>query len=578
MISILTSLKPFRGESVRVQENALRNWCRFGQDVEIIVYGGGEGVSEQAQRVGAKHVPEVRSNPQGVPDFAAIAAHAAAHAKFDLQMYINGDILLPPDFLEQISLLRLPRFLIVGHRIDLAQDAVFNPLAADWMREIWACLAAGKAELHGPSGQDYFMFPRGLWNGLAPLIIGRGGYDNALLAFCLRKRVPIIDATPCIHVIHQWHDYSHVKNETEVFFGRDALENAQRHDIVYSSANMNDANWRLTRRGLLKITFAEDPIRRMESHFRYQLDLKVVSYFFRILTRIFWTVGFRPKKQTLESVLQADVGFARDGNGTCRMVILRARERRWDVRLIINADDLGYSPERNQAIFELMSEGLVTSATVIANAPYAIEACEQSRNFVRCSFGAHLNLTEFRPLRVPTRLDELLDDNGSFNGRIRQVVGLHRNWRPIFEEFCAQIDFLKERGLNLSHLDSHHHIHTIPGVLLAMKAVQRKYGIRKVRITRNIYSLSEPVEASLLFSKFLFNTVLRHWYRTDTTDGFTDLQTFIEMRDWVERKYRTVEIMLHPGAPGAEKDIKLLRSLAQTDPDFRRSLISYSEL
>ena len=183
MISLLSSLKPFRGDAIRLQENALANWRRLGQDVEIVLYGRGEGIAERANRFGASHVPDVRANSRGIPDFGAIAEHAALHARFDLQAYLNGDILLPPNFIDQVKRVSFDRFLIVGQRIDLAPDAVFNPLAKHWNAEIKRCQQAAKAELHDATGQDYFVFPRGMWNGLAPLIIGRGAYDNALVAY-----------------------------------------------------------------------------------------------------------------------------------------------------------------------------------------------------------------------------------------------------------------------------------------------------------------------------------------------------------------------------------------------------------
>ncbi|MGQ9919950.1 MAG: ChbG/HpnK family deacetylase, partial [Desulfobacca sp.] len=39
------------------------------------------------------------------------------------------------------------------------------------------------------------------------------------------------------------------------------------------------------------------------------------------------------------------------------------------MRLIVNADDLGLSPEVNEGIFALMSRRQLTSATILANAP-----------------------------------------------------------------------------------------------------------------------------------------------------------------------------------------------------------------
>src|SRR6516162_759961 len=61
--------------------------------------------------------------------------------------------------------------------------------------------------------------------------------------------------------------------------------------------------------------------------------------------------------------------------------------------LIINADDLGVSESVNNETFALMQSGLITSATLIANAPAFEDAVRNSKKFPHCSFGVHLNLS-----------------------------------------------------------------------------------------------------------------------------------------------------------------------------------------
>ena len=305
MISLLTSLKPFRGHAVRLQENALANWRRLGPEVEIILYGDGEGIADRAERFGARHIPDIRGNAKGIPDFVAIAEHAAMHARFDRQMYINGDILLPPDLIRQVECVLLKEYLVVGQRIDLAKEAQFDPLAKDWCAAIRRCYELGHAELHNPSGQDYFIFPRGLWKGLAPLIIGRGAYDNALLAYCLRRRIPLVDATWSLNVVHQWHDYSHVKGKAETFAGKDALENARLHDIERSKPDIEDADWRLISGRMVRVAGSLNPFRRAEVALRYRRGLKLASYGLRAITRLAWLAGYlKPRELPLEDVFK----------------------------------------------------------------------------------------------------------------------------------------------------------------------------------------------------------------------------------------------------------------------------------
>lgn len=307
MISLLTSLKPFKGAAVRIQDNALGNWRRLDPTVEIILYGEGEGIVERASRFGARHVPDIRGNAKGIPDFSAIAEHATLNAKYDVQVYLNGDILLPPNFIHQLRKVSLRQYLIVGQRIDLDQESIFNQLAHDWNTEISRCALAGKMQLHNPSGQDYFVFPRGLWKDLVPLIIGRGAYDNALVAYCLRKNIPIIDATWSIHVVHQWHDYSHVKGVSETFGGVDALANKCRHDIEHSNPDIEDAGWRLIKDKLIPSNGSPNLFRRLEVVLRYRWELKHLSYLCRAITRIAWVGGWlKPRKLLLESVIQSE--------------------------------------------------------------------------------------------------------------------------------------------------------------------------------------------------------------------------------------------------------------------------------
>src|SRR5690349_11238443 len=83
-------------------------------------------------------------------------------------------------------------------------------------------------------------------------------------------------------------------------------------------------------------------------------------------------------------------GVGRGGSRRCRTMTPEA--------VIINADDLGMSERVNEAIFDLMAQGRVTSATVMANGPAFRHAISGISRFPACSFGAHLNLTEFAPV------------------------------------------------------------------------------------------------------------------------------------------------------------------------------------
>ena len=58
---------------------------------------------------------------------------------------------------------------------------------------------------------DYFAFPRGMMVDVPPFVIGRPGYDNWLLWQTRQRRIPLVDASDEAPVVHQNHDYSHIK-------------------------------------------------------------------------------------------------------------------------------------------------------------------------------------------------------------------------------------------------------------------------------------------------------------------------------------------------------------------------------
>jgi len=249
------------------------------------------------------------------------------------------------------------------------------------------------------------------------------------------------------------------------------------------------------------------------------------------------------------------------------------------MQLIINADDIGSSLDVNNAAVDLMSKGLVTSASLIPNAPYAEEACALAARFPGCSFGVHLNVTHYSPLSDPEGVEGLLSSDKVFDGkRIRRISIDSRLADGIFNEFCAQIEKLVSLGVKVSHIDSHMQVHTIPRIFPVLKKVQKRFDIRKVRLSRNIYGSHEKVLKGLRAKKAIYNFFLKYYYRTTTTQGFTDFKTFCEYGTSRKAKYRVVEVMVHPGAHNSEEETTLLNGPWREALEFPVHLISYNDL
>ena len=250
------------------------------------------------------------------------------------------------------------------------------------------------------------------------------------------------------------------------------------------------------------------------------------------------------------------------------------------IQIIANADDLGESAEVNEAIFRAMEDGVITSATMLPNGSAVIPAARMLRRFPNCSFGVHLNLTEFQPLGAesPTALSSILDERNCFNGNaIREVRISAPMLRAIYREWCAQIDSLIKLGVQPSHLDSHHHVHTIPQMLPVLAALRRRYRINKARISRNMYDPAVPASKVLLSKKWLYNQALR-CIGFRTTRIFTDMGAFIKVCAARPPAEPLIELMTHPGSVLSSGEPALLASDWTKSLSYQVDLVSYKAL
>ncbi|RJG22968.1 carbohydrate deacetylase [Paenibacillus thiaminolyticus] len=124
--------------------------------------------------------------------------------------------------------------------------------------------------------------------------------------------------------------------------------------------------------------------------------------------------------------------------------------------LIIQADDAGRSAEANEAAFELLERGAVTSASLITVAEHSLAAAKRAVPVAgqAPAIGIHLTLTGgYRPRSAPDRVPTLLD-----NGRFRDSVSqLEKQGDPyeVRHELANQIEWALKQGLQPTHLDSH---------------------------------------------------------------------------------------------------------------------------
>jgi predicted glycoside hydrolase/deacetylase ChbG (UPF0249 family) len=130
--------------------------------------------------------------------------------------------------------------------------------------------------------------------------------------------------------------------------------------------------------------------------------------------------------------------------------------------LIVNADDFGLNDAATEAILLTHCAGAVTSTTLMVNTPGCERAVELAADYPELGVGLHFNLTWGAPLSNPEDVPALVSTTGMFLNRSGLALRLLAGRVPaeqIHKEFTAQIERIRQLGINPSHVDSHQHIH-----------------------------------------------------------------------------------------------------------------------
>lgn len=207
MVSIFTTTKEFKGIYKTIQINALRSWRSISDEVEIIIFGSEKGSKEAAKEIGGKYISDVKCSKLGTPLLSDLFHQADLNAKFSILVYINADIILPPNFLDEIKCVSkfFNKYLMIGHRWDMDVD---NEIRFDNNKQanyFWKKVNS-KSIKHSCTGIDYFVFKKNQWQRLPEFIIGRPGFDNWLIWKARRRLLPVIDCSSELNVVHQNHN------------------------------------------------------------------------------------------------------------------------------------------------------------------------------------------------------------------------------------------------------------------------------------------------------------------------------------------------------------------------------------
>jgi hypothetical protein len=283
MLTIFTIPKPFVGHIGVIQRNAIKSWLHLIPKCEIILFGDEPGIREIALEFNIIHVPEIRKTQYGTPYLDDVFNQAQQIAHHDVVCYCNSDIIFFNEILEAIKKITFKEYLMVGERWDVDITTPIDTTRETWSNEFYR-YAHEHHTLLDFMGMDYFIFPKGMLLNILPFAVGRRGWDNWLIYHIRSRLIPIIDASPVVHVVHQNHSYSHIPDKKGTRW--DGPESSANLKLIQNRQiylwELADSDWILTPKGPKKRPFSMRTIGQMlvlSTPPKYQI---VLEPFFRI--------------------------------------------------------------------------------------------------------------------------------------------------------------------------------------------------------------------------------------------------------------------------------------------------------
>jgi predicted glycoside hydrolase/deacetylase ChbG (UPF0249 family) len=192
--------------------------------------------------------------------------------------------------------------------------------------------------------------------------------------------------------------------------------------------------------------------------------------------------------------------------------------------LIINADDFGLTPAVSRGILHGHEAGVITSTSVMVTTPGWHDAQSRLRDS-SIDIGLHLNLGLGRPLTAArTLVNPTTGEFASIGGISLLALGRRIDPDDVAGEARAQLALLRTVGRPVTHIDSHWHMHTLPGIWASVLAVAREQGVPWLR------SPGLPRRGRILRAMFPFTLLgVASLWRRSTNPRFADHFTGFQM-------------------------------------------------
>lgn len=229
-------------------------------------------------------------------------------------------------------------------------------------------------------------------------------------------------------------------------------------------------------------------------------------------------------------------------------------------KIVVNADDFGISRLINNGVIEAFNGGILKNASILANGDAVPDAITRGKGM---SLGIHLSVVFGKPVSNPKKIKSLIFSDDCFARGYNQFViryltgGIKLD--ELEYEFEAQRQVLKD--IEIDHIDSHQHLHLLPGIFDLTARLAERWGVKYVRVPYENFEIE--TRGHDLISSNVLN--LFSWGKKrklslaglKTTDNFFGASFTGKLTEDVWSKLisklpsGTTEIMCHPGKEDA---------------------------
>lgn len=210
------------------------------------------------------------------------------------------------------------------------------------------------------------------------------------------------------------------------------------------------------------------------------------------------------------------------------------------MKLLVKADDYGFTEGINLGIIKSHKDGIVTSTALMTNMPAAVHGVKLIKDYPALCLGQHTNFVIGRPVSDPKDVPSLVEADGNFisskksREKIAQGIDPIPNYEEAFKEAEAQtMKFYELTGRLPEYLEGH--AIGSPTLAKVYNALAKKYGL--VHVSHGDASLNYGITKAPVRAESIYP-----WYEKGLSP-----ETFFTSGDSKVLEKEFALVVVHPG-------------------------------